>query len=126
VKCTAMLADVYMKSNEISFEVKAPPNAPALESREKNGKKLNRGNSTHINNIMSYDSWRDIYFMVLPYKLAGPLGPSANPNSKQMKLYAHTYKQCLKYYTKHTQAHTYIHSELIAPKYLLYIYTSDP
>lgn len=40
VKCTAMLGDVYMKSNEISFEVKAPPNAPALESREKNGKKL--------------------------------------------------------------------------------------
>jgi hypothetical protein len=38
-----MLGDVYMKSNEISFEVKAPPNAPALESREKNGKKLNRG-----------------------------------------------------------------------------------
>jgi hypothetical protein len=35
-----MLGDVYMKSNEISFEVKAPPNAPALESREKNGKKL--------------------------------------------------------------------------------------
>jgi hypothetical protein len=89
-------------------------------------KKLNRGNSTHINNIMSYDTWRDIYFMVLPCKLAGLLGPSADPNSKQMKLYAHTYMQCLKYYTKHTQAHTYIHSELIAPKYLLYIYTSDP
>jgi hypothetical protein len=38
-----MLGDVYMKSNEISFEVKAPPNAPALESREKNGKKMSRG-----------------------------------------------------------------------------------
>jgi hypothetical protein len=69
-----MLADVYMKSNEISFEVKAPPNAPALESREKNGKKLNRGNSTHLNNVTSYDTWRDIYFIVLPCKLAGPLG----------------------------------------------------
>jgi len=38
-----MLADVYMKSNEISFEVKSPQNAPALESREKNGKNINRG-----------------------------------------------------------------------------------
>jgi len=42
-KCTAMLGDVYMKSNEISFKVKAPQNAPALESREKNGKTSNRG-----------------------------------------------------------------------------------
>ena len=38
-----MLGNVYMKSNEISFKVKAPQNAPALESREKNGKSSNRG-----------------------------------------------------------------------------------
>lgn len=35
VKCTAMLGNVYMKSNEISFEVKAPQKTPALESRGK-------------------------------------------------------------------------------------------
>ena len=51
VKCTAMLGDVYMKSNEISFEVKAPPNAPALESREKNGKKMSRGKKTIMKQI---------------------------------------------------------------------------
>jgi hypothetical protein len=41
-----MLGNVYMKSNEISFKVKAPQNAPALESREKNGKSSNRGSKT--------------------------------------------------------------------------------
>ncbi len=35
VKCTAILMPVYLKSNEITFEVKRPENAPALESREK-------------------------------------------------------------------------------------------
>lgn len=38
VKCTAMLQDVYLKSNEISFEVKGAQNAPVMESREKDGK----------------------------------------------------------------------------------------
>ena len=35
VKCTAMLLTVYLKSNEITFEVKRPQKLPALESREK-------------------------------------------------------------------------------------------
>lgn len=34
VKCTAMLLTVYLKSNEITFEVKRPQKLPALESRE--------------------------------------------------------------------------------------------
>ena len=41
VKCVAMLLQVYLKSNEISFEVKRPQNSiPVLvgESRDKNGK----------------------------------------------------------------------------------------
>jgi len=38
VKCVAMLLQVYLKSNEISFEVKRPQNIPVLESREKDGK----------------------------------------------------------------------------------------
>ena len=33
-----MLQNVYLKSNEISFEVKPLQNIPALEIREKNGK----------------------------------------------------------------------------------------
>jgi hypothetical protein len=33
-----MLQNVYLKSNEISFEVKRLQNIPALEIREKNGK----------------------------------------------------------------------------------------
>ena len=37
VKCTAMLLTVYLKSNEITFEVKRPQKLPALESREKKG-----------------------------------------------------------------------------------------
>ena len=46
VKCTAMLQNVYLKSNEISFEVKKRlQNIPALEIREKNGKKNSKGKS---------------------------------------------------------------------------------
>ena len=37
VKCTAMPLTVYLKSNEITFEVKRPQKLPALESREKKG-----------------------------------------------------------------------------------------
>jgi len=43
VKCTAMLLTVYLKSNEITFEVKRPQKLPALESREKNGRGSNSG-----------------------------------------------------------------------------------
>ena len=40
-----MLQNVYLKSNEISFEVKKRlQNIPALEIREKNGKKNSKGN----------------------------------------------------------------------------------
>jgi len=46
VKCVAMLLQVYLKSNEISFEVKRPQNSvPVLESREKNGKNSQSGGS---------------------------------------------------------------------------------
>ena len=40
VKCVAMLLQVYLKSHEISFEVKRPRRnlVPVLESRDKNGK----------------------------------------------------------------------------------------
>ena len=38
-----MIDTVYLKSNEISFEVKRPQNIPALESREKNGKAKTKG-----------------------------------------------------------------------------------
>jgi len=41
-----MLQNVYLKSNEISFEVKKRlQNIPALEIREKNGKKNSKGKS---------------------------------------------------------------------------------
>lgn len=43
VKCTAMLLTVYLKSNEITFEVKRPQKLPALESREKNSSKNSIG-----------------------------------------------------------------------------------
>ena len=43
VKCTAMLLTVYLKSNEITFEVKRPQKLPALESREKKGRGSNSG-----------------------------------------------------------------------------------
>ncbi|CAB4070285.1 unnamed protein product [Lepeophtheirus salmonis] len=36
IKCTAMLSPIYLKSSEVSLEVKLPQKAPALESREKN------------------------------------------------------------------------------------------
>ena len=39
-----MLQNVYLKSNEISFEVKPLQNIPALEIREKNGKTKSKGN----------------------------------------------------------------------------------
>jgi len=45
VKCTAMLQNVYLKSNEISFEVKPLQNIPALEIREKNGKTNLKGHN---------------------------------------------------------------------------------
>ena len=48
VKCTAMLLTVYLKSNEITFEVKRPQKLPALESREKNGRGSNSGSSIII------------------------------------------------------------------------------
>ena len=38
-----MLQNVYLKSNEISFEVKPLQNMPALEIREKNGKSSLQG-----------------------------------------------------------------------------------
>jgi hypothetical protein len=38
-----MLQNVYLKSNEISFEVKRLQNIPALEIREKNGKAKSKG-----------------------------------------------------------------------------------
>ncbi|XP_040575853.2 uncharacterized protein [Lepeophtheirus salmonis] len=40
IKCTAMLSPIYLKSNEISFEVKHPLKAPVLESRGQNRKNL--------------------------------------------------------------------------------------
>ena len=43
VKCTAMLLTVYLKSNEITFEVKRPQKLPALESREKKGRASKSG-----------------------------------------------------------------------------------
>lgn len=48
VKCTAMLLTVYLKSNEITFEVKRPQKLPALESREKNGRGSNSGGNSVI------------------------------------------------------------------------------
>ena len=48
VKCTAMLLTVYLKSNEITFEVKRPQKLPALESREKNGRGSNSGSPSII------------------------------------------------------------------------------
>ena len=54
VKCTAMLLTVYLKSNEITFEVKRPQKLPALESREKKGRGSNSGeihSDTHIYSI---------------------------------------------------------------------------
>ena len=38
-----MLLTVYLKSNEITFEVKRPQKLPALESREKNSSKNSIG-----------------------------------------------------------------------------------
>ena len=54
VKCVAMLLQVYLKSNEISFEVKRPQNSiPVLvgESRDKNGKSSNAGKFTEETNL---------------------------------------------------------------------------
>ena len=60
-----MLQNVYLKSNEISFEVKPLQNIPALEIREKNGKINLKGkiqkiilklyiNILQLNNIIKY------------------------------------------------------------------------
>merc|ERR1712029_1238179 len=45
---TAMLLTVYLKSNEITFEVKRPQKLPALESREENGRGSNSGGNSVI------------------------------------------------------------------------------
>ena len=47
-----MLQNVYLKSNEISFEVKRLQNIPALEIREKNGKAKSKGKSQKLQDMI--------------------------------------------------------------------------
>ena len=64
VKCTAMLQNVYLKSNEISFEVKPLQNMPALEIREKNGKNSLQG-KLHNDDIRHYEKFIPLSFIFL-------------------------------------------------------------
>ena len=55
-----MLQNVYLKSNEISFEVKPLQNMPALEIREKNGKSSLQG-KLHNDDIQHYEKLSQKY-----------------------------------------------------------------
>lgn len=60
-----MLQNVYLKSNEISFEVKRLQNIPALEIREKNGKAKSKGKSYSIGNNTNLTDINDFHLYYL-------------------------------------------------------------
>ena len=87
VKCTAMLLTVYLKSNEITFEVKRPQKLPALESREKKGRGSNSGTTLLFASLLIHYCILMYYYCVLLAGLVIQDQTSSNLNSLDTKVH---------------------------------------